>query len=195
MYNDVAPGGSGNSGLHGLHVGAGEDHGTAQGLALIDQGHVVIGALAPGVVDVDSLQVHPLADALVVHLGHGGDEAVLLGALLGVADKAGVQGLGDQGLLVAAEDGLAAQGEIAQLVALHGGRGGFAQGGEGLGGHVGALLDGDGPGGHLHGEGHAGGVAAVLAVGFGGELKNVKTFQCHGSGPPYIKAATSRAVV
>ena len=43
---------------------------------------------------------------------------------------------------------------------------------------MGALLDGESAGSHLHGEGHTGGVAAVLAVGFGGELKNVKTFQC-----------------
>ena len=191
----VAAGGGLDAGLHGLHVGAAEDQGTAQGLGLGYQGGEVGGSLISAVADVDHFHVHPLADALVIHGGNVLQNLVLLGLIHAVADLDGVQRLADQGLLVAAEDRLAAQGQVAHLVALHGGRGGLGQGGQGLGGHMGALLNGERAGGHLHGEGHAGGVAAVLAVGFGGELKNVKTFQCHGSGPPYIKAATSRAVV
>ena len=193
--DDVAAGGGFNAGLHGFHVGGGEDHGAAQGLGLGHQGGKVGGSLVLAVADVDHLYVHPLADALIVHVGDILEDLVLLGLVHAVADVDGVQGLADQGLLVAAQDSLAAQGQVAHLVALHRRRGGLAEGGEGLGGHVGALLDGDRAGGDLHGKRHAGGVAAVLAVGFGGELKNVKTFQCHGSGPPYIKAATSRAVV
>ena len=193
--DDVAACGGLDAGLHGLHIGAAEDQGAAQGLGLGHQGGEVGRRLIGAVADVDHLHIHPLADALVVHGGDILQNLVLPGLVHAVADLNSVQGLADQCLLMTAQDGLAAQGQIAHLVALHGRRGGLGQGGQGLRGHMGALLDGESAGSHLHGEGHTGGVAAVLAVGFGGELKNVKTFQCHGSGPPYIKAATSRAVV
>ena len=183
------------SGLGGSHVGAAEDQGTAQSLGLVHQGHIVLGGLVGAVVDKDHLHIHPLADTLIVHLGDGGDDSVLLGLVHAVAQLHGVQGLGDQGLLMAAQDGLAAQAQLADLEGLHRRRSSLGQGGQGLSRHMGALLDGEGAGGNLHGEGHAGGVAAVLAVGFRGELKDVKTFQCHCLGPPYISAAMSCATV
>ena len=184
-----------NSSLGGSHIGAAEDQGTAQSLGLVHQGHIVIGRLVGAVVDEHHLHIHPLADTLIVHLGDGGDHSVLLGLVHAVAQGHSVQRLGDQGLLVTGEDGLAAQAQLADLEGLHRRCSGLGQSGQSLSGHVGALLNGEGTRGNLHGEGHAGGVTAVLAVGFGGKLKDVKTFQCHCSGPPYISAATSCATV
>jgi hypothetical protein len=44
---------------------------------------------------------------------------------------------------------------------------------------MGALVDGNGTLSDLHAESHASGAAALFTVGFGGQLKNVQTFDCH----------------
>ena len=81
------------------------------------------------------------------------------------------------------ENGLAAQ-LVLGVARLDGD--GLHRGGVGLGdlrqdllGEVGAFGNIDGAGGDLHGKGHAGGVPAVLAVRFRGELEYIKTFECH----------------
>ena len=84
------------------------------------------------------------------------------------------------------------EAQLADLVALHGRSSSLTQSGQSVSGHVGALIDGQGTGSDLHGESHAGGVAAVLAVGFGGQLKDVKTFQCHGIFPPSLLTSGCR---
>ena len=172
------------SGLGALHIPALQNQVPAGSQRLLSQSGVSggIGAL---VADENGLHIHPLADTLVVDLGHVGQLLVDLRLGHRGGDGHGVQVLVDQGLLMTEQDGLAAQ-----LVILTEGNG-LHSGGSGLVQHclcvvreVGALINGNSALSHLHAECHTGGAAALLTVLLGRQLKNVQTFQSHDMYPP-----------
>ena len=171
------------SSLGALHIPALQDQVTAGSSGLLDQLRVDSGiGLLVG--DENELNVHSLADTLVVNLLQVGQ--LLVGFLSGHAGADGncVQVLVDQSLLVTEEDSLAAQLVIADGDGLHGRRGLLVEHRLRVVREVGALVDGHSTLRHLHAECHTGGAAALLTVLLRRQLKNVKTFQSHCMYPP-----------
>ena len=127
--------------------------------------------------------------------GNLGDALVNGGSVHAVADVHGVQSAGNEGLVMTEHNSFAAHGEIADLDGLHRRSGSLGQLSNSVSGEVGALLDGQSALSDLHAESHASGAAALFAVGFGGKLENIQTFQCHDLVPPYSSAETSSEMV
>ena len=171
------------SSLGALHIPALQNQVTAGSSGLLDQLRVDSGiGLLVG--NENELNVHSLADTLVVNLLQVGQ--LLVGFLGGHAGADGncVQVLVDQSLLVTEEDSLAAQLVIADGDGLHGRRGLLVEHRLRVVREVGALVDGHSTLRHLHAECHTGGAAALLTVLLRRQLKNVKTFQSHCMYPP-----------
>ena len=171
------------SSLGALHIPALQNQVTAGSSGLLDQFRVD-GGIGLLVGDENELNVHSLADTLVVNLLQLGQ--LLVGVLSGHAGADGncVQVLVDQGLLVTIEDSLAAQLVVADGDGLHGRRSLLVEHRLCVVREVRALVDGDSALRHLHTECHAGGAAALLTVLLRRQLKNVKTFQSHCMYPP-----------
>ena len=167
-------------GLFGaLGAGAVEDEGTARRGGLLDEVFPLAGGILLAA-DHDELDVLALADALIVDLLDVGQLLIGSGLVHAGADGNGEAVAVDKGLLVAEQDGLAAELDvIADRDGLHGRRSGLGELCLGFFGEVRAFIQSDGALCDLHAEGHAGGAAAFLTVFLGRELKDIQAFQCH----------------
>ena len=165
--------------LRALGAGAVEDQGTARCGGLLDEVFPLAGGILLAA-DHDELDVLALADALIVDLLDVGQLLIGSGLVHAGADGNGEAVAVDKGLLVAEQDGLAAELDvIADRDGLHGRRSGLGELCLGFFGEVRAFIQSDGALCDLHAEGHAGGAAAFLTVFLGRELKDIQAFQCH----------------
>ena len=150
--------------LRALGAGAVEDEGTARCGGLLDEIFPLIGGILLAA-DHDELDVLALADTLIVDLLDVGQLLIGSGLVHAGADGNGEAVAVDKGLLVAEQDGLAAELDvIADRDGLHGRRSGLGELCLGFFGEVRAFIQSDGALCDLHAEGHAGGAAAFLTV-------------------------------
>ena len=134
----------------------------------------------------NELDVHSLADSLIIDLRHIRQLGVHGGVVHAGAHVHRIQVLVDQSLLVTEQHRFAAQLVIlADGDGLHGRCGLLVEDRLRIVREIRALIDGNSALSHLHAECHTGGAAALLTVLLRRQLKNVKTFQSHGNGSSF----------
>ena len=158
------------SSLGALHIPALQDQVTAGSSGLLDQLRVDSGiGLLVG--DENELNVHSLADTLVVNLLQVSQYLICI--LHGIGYRYCVQVLAYEGLLMTGKNSLATHLEIANLNGLHRRCSCLGELRDNVSSHVRALLDRKRTLSHLHAECHTGGNATFLTVGLRGHFKNI----------------------